>query len=305
METTDKKALMEYRYLGNTGIKVSAISFGNMVNHMNDDPQANTNEIVGKCLEWGINFFDTAEVYSSGMAEVYLGQSFIDLKVRREDIVVTTKLFFGTLGFMKTDPFLVNSTGLSRKHIIEGTKASLKRLQMEYVDVIYAHRYDDNTPLEETVKAFSWVIDQGLAFYWGTSEWTADQIAAAIEYAKAHGLHAPVTEQPQYNMLVRERFEKEYETIYQKYNYGTTVWSPLAQGILTGRYQDGVIQDGRFTHDPAFMFIFNMYFSPDKKDKTIKQLKALADLAKELGYTQIQLALAWALVSKDKVDPRN
>ena len=158
---------------------------------------------------------------------------------------MTTKLFFGSKGlFQKTD---VNGLGLSRKHIIEGTKASLKRMQMEYVDVIYAHRFDEHTPLEETIRAFSWVIDQGLAFYWGTSEWDQDQITEAIQYARAHGLHEPVTEQPQYNMLNRERFEKEYQTIFTKYRYGSTVWSPLGQGVLTGRYNDGEVAEGRFT----------------------------------------------------------
>lgn len=152
------KNLMEYRYLGNTGLKVSAIGFGNMVNHMAEDPQASTNEIVAKCIEYGINFFDTAEVYSEGKAEIYLGQAFKDLKVRREDIVVSTKLFFGSEGafYAKKNP---NGVGLSRKHIIEGTKASLKRLQMDYVDVIFAHTFDCEAPLEEVVRAFSWVID--------------------------------------------------------------------------------------------------------------------------------------------------
>ncbi len=172
---SDKKAQMEYRYLGNTGLRVSIFSFGNMVNHQAADPQGSTTEIVAKCLEHGINFFDTAEVYSGdGLAEILLGQSFKDLKVKREDIVVSTKLFFGTERFFARDPSKVNGMGLSRKHIIEGTKGSLKRLQLDYVDVIFAHRYDDFTPLEEVCRAFSWVIDQGLAFYWGTSEWSSE-----------------------------------------------------------------------------------------------------------------------------------
>lgn len=187
---------MEYRYLGNTGLKVSALGFGNMINHIADDPVASTTEIVKKCLEHGINFFDTAEGYSAGKAEIYLGQAFKNLKVKREDIVVSTKIFLGTDGFFSGKIPSPNSYALSRKHIIEGTKASLKRLQLDYVDVIFAHRYDFDTPLEEVVRAFSWLIDQGLAFYWGTSEWTADQITDAIQYAKGHNLHAPITEQP-------------------------------------------------------------------------------------------------------------
>lgn len=179
VETTDKKSLMEYRYLGNSGLKVSILSFGNMVNHINDNPQKNHDEIIAKLLEWGVNFFDTAEVYSHGKAEIYLGQSFKNLKVKREDIVVTTKIYFGEDG-LSGKVLGPNSQGLSRKKIIEGTKASLKKLQLDYVDVIFAHRYDESTPLEETVRAFSWLIDQGLAFYWGTSEWNADQITDAI-----------------------------------------------------------------------------------------------------------------------------
>ncbi|CDW71416.1 aldo keto reductase family protein [Stylonychia lemnae] len=301
MVEADKKSLMEYRYLGNTGIKVSAISFGNMVNHLAENAQASLNEIVARCLEYGVNFFDTAEAYAGGLAETQLGQSFIDLKVRREDIVVSTKLFFGTEGIFSSANPPVNGLGLSRKHIIEGTRNSLKRLQLSYVDVIYAHRYDQHTPLEEVVRAFSWVVDQGLAFYWGTSEWNSDQIAEAILFARAHGLHEPVTEQPQYSMLIRDRFEKEYgTTIFEKYRYGSTVWSPLGQGVLTGRYNDGNVAEGRFTQDPTFKdFILGQFFSPAKKEKSIQILQGLAELSQELGYTQSQLALAWALANKD------
>lgn len=155
----DKKSLMEYRFLGNSDMKVSVLSFGNMVNHMSEDPQASTNEIVAKCLEYGVNFFDTAESYSEGQAEIFLGQAFKDLNVRREDVLVSTKLFFGTTGIFGGKRDGPNAYGLSRKHIIEGTKGSLRRLQMDYVDVIFAHRYDTDCPLEETVRAFSWVID--------------------------------------------------------------------------------------------------------------------------------------------------
>lgn len=239
-------------------------------------------------MDYGINFFDTAEGYSGGKAEVLLGQAFKDLKTKREDLVVTTKLFFGTDGIFAGKVPTPNAVGLSRKHIIEGTKGSLERLQMDYVDVIFAHRYDDNTPLEEVVRAFSWVIDKGYAFYWGTSEWTADQITDAIQYARANGLHEPITEQPQYNMLVRERFEKEYETLFSKYGYGTTVWSPLGQGFLTGRYNNGDIPEGRFTNSEFAGFkdwILGQYFQPHTKDATIQKLNQLGALAQELGYT--------------------
>eukprot|EP00347_Sterkiella_histriomuscorum_P008994 403342935 len=300
MEAQDKKKLMEYRYLGNTGIKVSAISFGNMVNHNAADPQASTNEIVAACLEWGINFFDTAESYSAGKAEVYLGQAFKDLNVRREDVVVTTKLFFGTDDTWGTASPNVNSVGLSRKHIIEGTKGALERLQMNYVDVLYAHRYDDDVPLEEVCRAFSWVVEKGYAFYWGTSEWSQDQILEAIQYCRGHNLHEPVTEQPQYNMFVRDRFEKEYENVFAKYRYGSTVWSPLAAGILSGRYNDGNLpEEGRMTQDPRLAYMLKLKYFGANTEKTVQLLKGLETIAQELGYTQAQLAIAWALASKD------
>lgn len=236
------------------------------------------------------------------MAEVYLGQAFKDLKVKREDIVISTKLFFGSEGFFlgQKSP---NSIGLSRKHIIEGIKASLKRLQMDYVDVIFAHTYDHDTPIEEVVRAFSWVIDQGLAFYWGTSGWNADHTTEAIQFARAHGLHEPVTEQCQYNMLVRDSFEKDYESLFAKYKYGSTVWSPLGQGVLTGRYNDGNIPEGRFTFESSFKsikdMVMNFFFSPEKKEKSLEILKALAELSKELGFSQTQVAIAWALANRD------
>lgn len=202
--------------------------------------------MVSKLLGLGVNFFDTAEVYGFGKCEELLGQTLINLKVRREDVVISTKLFIGGSG--------PNDIGMSRKKIIEGTRKSLKRLQLSYVDIIFSHRPDFEAPIEETVRAFSWLIDQGLATYWGTSEWPVEMISTAIQFAKSHGLHEPVTEQPQYNMLERERFESEYAPLYERHKYGTTVWSPLAQGILTGRFNDGTKADGsRFT-DSEFIF---------------------------------------------------
>ena len=158
---------------------------------------------------------------------------------------------------------------------------------MEYVDIIYAHRYDFQTPLEETCKAFSWVIDHNLALYWGTSEWSADQISEAILLCEKLGLHAPVVEQPNYNMLVREKFEKEYGPIFERFKYGSTCWSPLAMGILSGRYNNGIPpDDSRFITDPTYKdFALNMFFSPDKKEKSIQTLKKLKTFAESIGYT--------------------
>lgn len=192
---------------------------------------------------------------------------------------------------------------MSRKHIIEGINNSLKRLQLEYVDVVFCHRPDFETPLEETVKAMSAIIDQGKAFYWGTSEWPADRIAAAIELAEKLNCHKPIVEQPQYHMLARTRFEKEYRRIFSDYKHGSTIWSPLAGGILAGKYNDGNIPEGsRYSkdkHGDMLGSIWNKYFSEDKKKETLAKLNKLGELAKELGYTQAQLSLAWAIASKD------
>lgn len=195
-----------------------------------------------------------------------------------------------------------NQVGLSRKHIIEGTKASLKRLQLEYVDLIFAHRPDIHTPLEETVRAFSWVIDQGLALYWGTSEWDADTIVEAIQIADRLGLHGPKAEQCQYNMIFREAMEKGYRSLFEKHRYGSTVWSPLAQGFLSGKYNDGNIpQDSRVNKFDAMWgsILVHRYFTGKTKEQIIKVGLGLAEIAKELGYTQAQLALAWVLSNTD------
>ena len=201
MVEQEKKNLMEYRYLGNTGLKVSVLSFGNMVNILQPNKQQNMDESVKKCLEYGINYFDTAELYGFGDAEILLGNSLKTLNAKREDVVISTKLFYGTGDNSGVGEHLayymdkgINSVGLSRKHIIEGTKASLKRLQLDYVDIIFGHRPDYQTPLEETCRAFSWVIDQGLAMYWGTSEWDAEMIIEAIQLCRRLGLHEPIAE---------------------------------------------------------------------------------------------------------------
>ena len=208
--------------------------------------------------------------------------------MKREDIVVSTKLYFGNGNIFDRANAPPNCTGLSRKHIIEGAKISLRKLQLDYVDIIFGSRPDFETPLEETGRAFSWLVDKGYALYWGTSEWPVEMITEAVRLCHELGLTPPVVEQPQYNMLSRERFEKEYRHIYENYKYGTTVWSPLASGLLTGRYNDGSIpDDSRFNDHPQFKhFVMSQFFSPEKKDKNVKALKGLAAYARELGYTQ-------------------
>ncbi|CDW88343.1 aldo keto reductase family protein [Stylonychia lemnae] len=301
MEAKDLKAQMEYRYMGNTGLKVSIVGFGNMIIQHQGNAQKTTNSIVARCLEYGINYFDTAEFYDEGNAESYLGQAFKELKVPRESVVVSTKLMFGTGSIfnVKTPPPTV--VGLSRKHVIEGALRSLRKLQMEYVDIIFGSRFDQYSPLEEICRAFSWLVEKGYALYWGVSEWPIDATVEAIKLCHELNLRAPVVEQAQYSMLSRERFEKEYKPLFDKHGFGATIWSPLASGILTGRYNDGNIpNDSRFNDNPGFKhFVMSQFMNPNNKDKNVKILNDLGALAKELGYTQTQLALAWAMASKD------
>ena len=293
-----KENNMEYRYLGRTGVKVSALSYGNFVNSKDEGSQKLTTDCIRKCLEYGVNFFDTAEGYAHGAAETLMGNAFKEIGVKREDIVISTKIYFMGILVPGASP---NSVGLSRKHIIEGTKNSIKRLQCDYVDVIYAHRPDFQTPLEETCRAFSWLIDQGLAFYWGTSEWSAARLSQAIELCKHLNLHAPIVEQPEYNMINRENFEEKMRPLYEQYGLGTTCWGPLAGGILTGKYNSGVVpEDTRMANDPISKnFTLPRFFGPTKKDETLRLLNAIGDIAKEIGCTQVQLALAWNLANKD------
>lgn len=227
---------MEYRYLGNSGLKVSVLSFGNWLNSNKQEDYELTRDAIKACYENGVNFFDTAEIYGFGSAEEQMGKAFKELNLKREDLVVSTKLF--KIGDKPNDLFL------SRKHIIEGINNSLKRLQLDYVDVVFCHRPDYETPLEETCKALNSVIEQGKAFYWGTSEWPADRIAKAIEICERLNLHKPIVEQCEYSMLVRDNFEKNYRRLFAEYRYGTTIWSPLAGGILAGKYNDGNIPAG-------------------------------------------------------------
>ena len=278
---------MEYRYLGNSGLRVSVVGFGNWVNNLNDDL---SKECFKKALENGINYFDTAEGYGFGKGETSFGKIIKELNIPREKIVVSTKLF--KIGDDPNDGFL------SRKHICEGIKNSLKRLQLEYVDVVFCHRYDCVTPLEETCKAMNWVIDQGYADYWGTSEWTASQIMEAYSICDKLGLIRPIVEQCQYNMLFRESMENEYRDLFKRYKMGTTIWSPLNSGILTGKYIDGFPDDSRsnLKNDNAFA-AFGYY----KKNKTEidNKLKKLKNIADKNGCSLATLAIAWCIANPD------
>jgi len=205
------------------------------------------------------------------------------MKIDRSEIVVTTKLFIGGEG--------VNQRGLSRKHIIEGMQKSLSRLKMAYVDVVFCHRPDPWTPIEETVRSMDYLINNGKAFYWGTSEWSSAEITRAVEIANRLGLIAPIVEQPQYNMLHRERFEVEYAPLYKEYKYGTTIWSPLATGLLTGKYSESIPADSRFA-DPSSRY---SWFEKLQDNEISAKLKALDTIAKTLDASMSQLAIAWCV----------
>ncbi|NJL27015.1 MAG: voltage-dependent potassium channel subunit beta [Thermoanaerobaculia bacterium] len=276
---------MEYRFLGRSGLKVSALSFGSWVtfgDQIGDD-------VAYRCMTaaWdaGVNFFDNAEVYAGGQSETMMGRIFKKAGWKRSDYVVSTKVFWGGQG--------PNDRGLSRKHVVEGTLASLERLGLDYVDLLFCHRPDYDTPVEETVRAMSHLVDTGRAFYWGTSEWPAERILEAYHVARREHLVPPLMEQPQYHMFHRERVEKEYAPLYQEVGLGTTIWSPLASGLLTGKYDDGIPEGTRVTL-PSYAWLREMFESADGQAK-IAKVRQLAPIAEELGCTRAQLAIAWCL----------
>lgn len=281
---------MQYRYLGNTGLRVSVLSLGNWLNNEDD---AQTLECTKAALANGINFFDTAEVYGLGAAETTLGKALKELNVPREKIVVTTKIF--RIGDEPNDAFL------SRKHIIEGLQNSLKRLQLEYVDVVYCHRYDMRTPMKEVCKAMNWCIDKGLAMYWGTSEWTACQIMEAYDVCEELNLIKPCVEQCEYNMLKRDKMEVEYRDLFKKYKMGTSIFSPLKQGILTGKYINETPEDSRANsknEKTKNMMERNDYFKNKKEvDNKLSQLKDICE--NKLSCSLAQLAVAWVIANPD------
>ena len=274
---------MEYRHLGKAGIKVSELSLGTWLTFGGKLDFASARECVKVAIEAGVNFFDSAEAYAGGVAESILGK--IIKEYRREELVISTKIFWGGDA--------PNQTGLSRKHLIEGTKNSLKRLKMDYVDLLFCHRPDPETPISETVMAMDNIVRQGLAFYWGTSEWSAKEIEAAFKFADEYKLIPPSMEQPEYNMFSRKKAEEEYAPLYEKYGLGTTTWSPLASGILTGKYIDGIPKESRLGKTN---WLKNEYEKCDMlTQEAMDKVKQLADIAKEIDSTLPQLALAWCL----------
>ena len=273
---------MEYRRLGKAGIKVSELSFGSWVTFGDQIGEQVAQDCMVAAYEAGVNFFDNAEGYAGGKSETVMGNVFKKVGWRREDLVVSTKIFWGGSG--------PNDLGLSHKHIIEGVNNSLRRLQMDYVDLLFCHRPDPNTPIEETVRAMDIVIKQGKAFYWGTSMWSAAEILRADGIARQYGLTPPVMEQPVYSLLERDQVEKELEPVFREIGYGTTIWSPLASGVLTGKYNDGIPEGSR-----AAMQGYEWLKNSVINEANIEKVRKLQPIADGMGVPLAQLALAWCL----------
>lgn len=276
---------MEYRNLGSAGLKVSALSLGAWVTYGGQVGEEVAEQCMHAAYEAGVNYFDNAESYANGNAETVMGNVIRKAGWKRSDLIVSTKIFWGGRG--------PNDKGLSRKHILEGVNASLKRLQMDYVDLLFCHRPDKETPIEETVWAMNQVINQGKAFYWGTSEWSAEQIMAAYGIARREHLVPPTMEQPEYNMLHRDRFEVEYARLYKEIGLGTTIWSPLASGLLTGKYNNGIPQGTRISLDEYGWL--REKFENEQGQRNIESVRRLGPVAQDLGCSMAQLALAWCL----------
>jgi voltage-dependent potassium channel beta subunit len=278
-------AEMEYRRLGRSGLKVSVLSFGSWVTFANAN-QIETAHQAAECLaaahDAGVNFYDNAEAYSAGESERVMGAAFKELGWKRHDYIVSTKLFWG----LHDGPNMRNT--LNRKYLRQAIDGSLERLGLDFVDLVFCHRADPNTPIEETVWAMSDMVESGKALYWGTSEWTADEIRAAWDIADRHHLHKPVMEQPQYNILWRDRVEKEYSRLYEDIGLGTTIWSPLSSGLLTGKYLNGVPEGSRATL-PGYEWLKKTLTDEDR-NKKVAELKKIAD---ELDVSLAQFSLAW------------
>jgi len=276
---------MEYRRLGRSGLKVSALSFGSWVtfSFQLDDSKAET--IMHRAYDAGINFFDNAEVYAAGQSETIMGRVLKKSGWGRDTYTVSSKVYWG--GDLPTQ------RGLHRKHIHDACHAALKRLQVDYLDLFFCHRPDLETPIEETVRAMDILINQGKVLYWGTSEWSAQQIQQAYGVARQYGLTPPTMEQPQYNMLHRDRVEHEYHRLYSEIGLGTTIWSPLASGILTNKYAAGIPDDSRMAL-PDYAWLRERLESPEGR-KQIETATALKPVAEGLGCSMAQLAIAWCL----------
>lgn len=278
---------MQYRRLGSSGLQLSALSFGAWVTFGAQIGRSAARDLIATAWDNGVNFFDNAEGYANGEAERVMGDVIADLRLPRDGYCVSSKVMFGAAA----DP-LPTQKGLSRKHVTEACHGALQRLRVDHLDLYYCHRPDPDVPIEETVWAMDALIRQGKVLYWGTSEWSAAQIREAHKIARNHHLHAPTMEQPQYNLLHRERVELEYASLYPELGLGTTIWSPLASGLLTGKYNDGVPEGSRLDHDD-YRWLQRSVLSPEQR--RLERARAYAAVARELGTEPAPLAIAWCL----------
>ena len=276
---------MEYRNLGKSGLKVSELSFGSWVTFVNQLGLKTATNCMSYAYEHGVNFFDNAEAYASGESEILMGKILKKLNWTRDTYIVSSKAFWG--GQLPTQK------GLSKKHLHDACNAALKRLQVEYLDLYFCHRPDPETPIIETVYAMNDLIYQGKILYWGTSEWSAKEIKKAHDEAEKNNLRGPLMEQPQYNILHRDRFEKEYKPLYMKYGLGTTIWSPLASGLLTGKYDKGIPKKSRFTVK-GYEWLGESLNSVD-----LKKIRNVQKIATSLGITPSQLSILWCLKNEN------
>lgn len=273
---------MEYRRLGSSGLKVSALGFGSWVTFDTQMDLTPALECMQAARDAGCNFFDNAEAYAGGKSEEIMGRALRELGWPRWSYVVTTKLYWG----IHDDPNMKFT--LNRKYLMHGIDGSLERFGLDFVDVVYCHRSDPETPMLETVRAMSDIVSSGRALYWGTSEWSADEIRHALDLAHQHHLHAPITEQSQYNLIERRRVEKEYARLHAETGYGNTIWSPLASGLLTGKYRDGVPEGSRAALE-GYEWLRDRLTDAD----ALGRVEALRPIAERIGCTMSQLAIAW------------
>lgn len=278
---------MEYRRLGSSGLELSVISLGSWATVGERLDHEGSAQLLGTAYDLGINCFDNAETYGNGNAEEVMGRALQKLAWPRETFVLSSKVYWGT---HQKRP---NTWGLSRKHIVEGCHASIRRLRVDYLDIFLCHRYDERTPLEETVTAMSDLVTQGKVLYWGTSEWRVEQVLAAIRIAKDAGLVEPKLEQLQYNIFVREKVERDFVQLNREAGFGVTVWSPLAYGLLTGRYDKSLDSGGRLSRG-EYKWLRTKFFGPNEQIR-LSRIRAINSLAREIGVTPSQLALAWVL----------
>jgi voltage-dependent potassium channel beta subunit len=275
---------MNYRHLGKAGLQVSELSLGSWVTLHNQTDIDATAEIMAAAYDAGVNFFDNAEGYAHGKSEEIMGAAIRKLGWRRGSYLISTKLFWG----LHDKPNEVNT--LNRKYLLESIDGSLKRLGMDYVDLLFCHRADPTTPIEETVWAMHNIIERGKALYWGTSEWEAADILTALDIAERHHLHKPIVEQPIYNLFERHRFGTDYEPVYADHGYGSTTWSPLSSGLLTGKYQGGIPEDSRGSIE-SLSWLRDGLTNPER----LAKVAALEPLARDMGATLAQFSLAWCL----------